>query len=203
MRFVSLLATVLLLAPAAAPQTGGQLRLAVTEGSGAVVPRRAPSARRFTVLVTDAAGQPVPQAHVRFHLPGAGPSGSFASGLKSETVLTDSHGKASVYGILWNDVPGPLEITVSGSSGNGAAELRIPVEISAQVSPSRADRANPSFRGPSSSKKWLILAAAGAGAAAALAAAGRKSSAPQVIAPPAAIVVQPSIGTPAITIGKP
>lgn len=190
---------------AAALAASGQelLRIDVVEGAGAVVPAQAFSSRRFAVVVKDAAGRPVSGATVHFRLPAQGPTGTFASGLRTESTVTGAGGGASVYGIRWGAEPGRLEIIVAAVSGSLRAEARIPVEVSARARLSREDRSNPSYRAPSSSKKWIVLLAVGAGAAAGVALAGGKNGGAPSYSPPAAVVVTPTIGTPTITIGKP
>jgi hypothetical protein len=179
------------------------LRVEVTDGAGAVVPAQALSSRRFAVAVKDAGGRPVPGATVHFRLPAEGPSGVFASGLRTESTVTGAQGEAVVYGIRWGAQPGRLEILVTATEGGRRGEARIPVEVSATARMAREDRGNPSFRAPSGSKRWVLWVAVGAGAAAGLAAAGGRGGNPQTYAPPAAVVVTPTIGTPTITIGKP
>lgn len=179
------------------------LRVEVTEGAGAVVPAQAVSSRRFSVVVRDGAGRPLSSATVHFRLPAQGPGGLFASGLRTESTVTGPQGDASVYGIRWGAEPGKLEIQVVAVAGASRGEARIPVEVSATARPTREDRGNPSFRAPSSSRKWIVLLAVGAGAAAGLAMAGGKGGSTQTYAPPAAVIVTPTIGNPTITIGKP
>lgn len=179
------------------------LRVEVTQGAGAVVPAQAFSSRRFAVAVKDAAGRPVSGATVHFRLPAEGPSGVFASGLRTESTLSNPRGEAVVYGIRWGAASGRLEIVVTATEGSRRGEARIPVEVSATAAVTREDRGNPSFRAPSGSKKWVLWLAVGAGAAAGLAAAGGRGGNPQTFAPPAPVVVTPTIGTPTITIGKP
>lgn len=190
---------------AAAIAVSGQepLRIDVVDGAGAVVPTQAISSRRFAVVVRDVAGKPVSGATVHFRLPPEAPTGTFASGLRSESTVTGPKGEASVYGIHWGAAPGKLEISVAAVSGNLRAETRIPVEISATARPAREDHSNPSYRAPSGSKKWIVLLAAGAGAAAGIAMAGGKGGGAPSYSPPAAVIVTPTIGTPTITIGKP
>lgn len=190
---------------AAALAASGQepLRIDVVEGAGAVVPAETLSSRRFAVIVRDAAGMPVPGATVHFRLPSEGPTGTFASGLRSESTVTGPKGEAAVYGIRWGAAPGKLEISVAAVSGNLRAEAQIPVEISATAALAREDRGNPSYRAPSGSKRWIVFLAAGAGAAAGIALVGGKGGGAPSYSPPAAVVVTPSIGTPTITIGKP
>lgn len=179
------------------------LRIDIVEGAGAVVPAGAFSSRRFAVVVRDGAGKPVSGATVHFRLPSGGPTGNFASGLRTESTVTGAKGEASIYGIQWGAAPGKLEISVAAVSGSLRAEARIPVEISATAQLAREDRRNSSFRPPSSSKKWILLLAAGAGAAAGIALSGAKKGGAPAYSPPAAVVVTPTIGTPTISIGKP
>ena len=208
MRFVYSCAVTLALLPSLAPaQSGDPLRIRVTEGGGAVVPRNSASSRRISVVVTGAGNQPIPNATVTFRLPAEGSSGFFPSGLRAESMLTGPKGDAYIHGIRWNDTPGSLELRVSATSGERHGETAVPIEISATLAPSRADRETTSVRGPSSSRKWLILAlvAGGAGAGLALAGGGISPAAapPGVYTPPAAIVIPPSLGAPTITIGRP
>lgn len=179
------------------------LRVEVVEGAGAVVPAGMLSSRRFTVVVKDAQGLPIQGATVRFRLPAEGPSGTFSSGLRSETALTDAHGRATVYGIQWAAQPGKLEMEVVATSAQEKVSARIPVELSRHAAASRDDKANPAFKAPSSGRKWLILALLGAGAAAGVGLAGKGGAKGSVYEPPAAVIVPPSIGTPTITVGKP
>lgn len=179
------------------------LRVEVVEGAGAVIPAGILSSRKFTVVVKDPDGRPVPGATVRFRLPAEGPTGTFSSGLRSETVLTDPAGRATVYGIHWGSQPGKLELEVAASAGSLRGSATIPVELSRHAAVSREDRSNPAFKTPSSGRKWLIVAAVGAGAAAGAGLAGRRGTRGAVYEPPAAVIVPPSIGTPTITVGKP
>ncbi|MCX7604733.1 MAG: hypothetical protein N2036_11720 [Bryobacteraceae bacterium] len=175
----------------------------IQEGAGAVVPGGALSSRRFTVVVKDEMGQPVPGATVHFRLPSEGPTGTFSSGLRSESTLTDSRGMATVYGIQWGSQPGKLEISVLASNGDRKGTAAIPVEVSRHAVVTREDRSNPGFKAPSSGRKWLLLALVGAGAAAGVGMAGKGGGKATVYQPPAVVVVPPSIGTPTITVGKP
>ncbi len=206
MKFVSPCAAILALVPLlATAQDGDPLRIEVNEGANAVVPRNSASSRRISVTVTGRDRRPVPNATVTFRLPPEGPSGLFPSGLRSESMMTGPKGEAYIHGVQWNDAPGKLELRVIATSGERRAEATVPVEISATLAPSRADRASTSVRGPSSSRKWLILALVAGGAGAGLAVAGgSKSASPAAVyAPPAAVIIAPTLGAPTITIGRP
>lgn len=208
MRVVYLCAAILSLAPFVAfPQSGDPLRIEINDGAETVVPRNSASARRIAVTVLGAGKQPIPNATVTFRLPAEGPSGVFPSGLRSESLLTGPKGEAFIHGIRWNDTPGRLEVRVIASSGERRGEAVVNIEISPTLAPSRADRASTSVRGPSSNRKWLILALVAGGAGAGLALAGGSHSpataAPGVYVPPAAVIIPPTLGAPAITIGRP
>lgn len=191
----------LLLPLSLAGETG--LRVEVTEGAGAVVPAGMLSSRRFTVVVKDAQGRPVQGATVRFRLPAEGPTGTFSSGLRSESTLTDAGGRATIYGIQWGTESGRLEIEVLALFGRDTASVRIPVELSRHAVLSREDRGNTAFRAPSPGRKWLILALVGAGAVAGAGLAGKAGGKGAVYEPSAVVIVPPTIGTPTITVGKP
>lgn len=197
-----------LLPTMALAQDSDPLRIQVTQGDGAVVPRNSASSRHISVTVLSTGNQPIPNATVTFRLPAEGPSGFFPSGLRSESLLTGPKGEAYIHGIRWNDTPGKLELLVIATSGERRAEAAVPIEISATLAPSRADKESTSVRGPSSNRKWLIVALVAGGAGAGLAMAGGSrggpaASAPGVYVPPPAVIIAPSLGAPTITIGRP
>jgi hypothetical protein len=185
-----------------------ELHLRALQGQGMVVAPGASSSRRIVVAVENAQGKPLAGVTVRFRLPAEGPSGHFASGLTTETVLSGPDGRASVAGIVWNAQSGPLAMAVACSSGPASAELEIPIEIG-QHSVKESNPSNPG-RFPSvgsSSHKWLLLAGVIAGGAAlgAVTVLAHASS-----TPPAPVVqtvtttsVAPTVGQPSITIGAP
>lgn len=179
------------------------LELRVVEGSGMTVPPGVISARRIAVDVLDANGKAVAGATVTFRLPPGGEAGRFASGLTMESTLTGTDGRASVYGIQWGVRPGAVEVTVVSSSAGRRAQIAIPVEISAQAKLTGADRSVAELRETGRSAKiWFIVAGVAGGALAGLAMMGRGSApAPAAITMPP--VVPPSIGQPAISVGRP
>jgi hypothetical protein len=210
MRFLYSSAAILALASVSVPaaaQSGDPLRIQIGEGGDSVVPRNSAASRRISVTVLSAGDRPVPNATVTFRLPPEGPSGVFPSGLRTESLLTGPKGDAYIHGIRWNDTPGKVEVRLIATSGERRAEAVVPIEISATLAPTRADRESTTVRGPSSSRKWIILAIVAGGAGAGLAMAGGSrtaaGSAPPVYVPPAAVIVPPVLGAPAITIGRP
>ncbi len=174
----------------------GALTIEVIEGSGAVAARDSVSPQRFAVQVREASGAPASSVTVQFRLPSEGPSGDFASGSKSESVLTGPDGKAFVRGIRWNSTPGKLDILVRVTNQAERVEIIIPAEISASLPASRQ-------LAPKSAKKWIILAVVSGATAAGLAVASGGKSTPAITAAPPAASLPPSLGAPVITIGKP
>jgi hypothetical protein len=193
---------VLLSLSLAAAQTNSGLQIQVLEGAAQEAPAGVASARRFAVEVTRG-GAPAAGATVTFRLPDTAVSGRFASGFRSELVLSDAQGVASVYGIRWGDAPGTGEMLVTATAGGERAEISIPFHVSATAKLTREDRVSrEKVRGPGGARKWVILAGIAGGALAGLAfAGGSKSAAPAAIMQPA--IVTPSVGTPTITIGRP
>jgi hypothetical protein len=202
------LAGLLVLAPVAA---ASGLRLRAVEGSGMVVSPGAASPRKIVVAAEDDQGHALKDITVRFRLPAEGPSGRFASGLASETVVTGADGRATVLGIAWNGEPGRVILSVTASAPGDAAELEIPIEISGgRAAAGRKAAADGSVNPPSrgSGRKWAIAVAAIGGAAALGLAAkgshGGSSSTPPVVPPPVTPpVVPPVIGAPVIVISGP
>src|SRR5581483_1904082 len=217
MRMLRLKALALLCPFVAAAQVG-VLQVKVLAGEGAVYNPGAKVQKPLTIQVTDEAGAPVPGAAVSFHVPEDGPGGTFANGLRTDLVLTDAEGRATLRSLLLNRTPGPFRIRITVVKDQVRAGITSAQYISgadtpapgtpqesAQADAERAETAKPSGmvriqRTPKAdkprSRKWIILAAVAAGGAAAgikLAAGGSGSAA----APSTAL----SIGAPSITIG--
>ena len=89
------------------------LQIKVLEGEGAVHPPGARIARPSTVEVTDETGQPVAGAAVSFQLPPEGPSGLFSNGLRTDLVLTDAAGRASIHSVQLNRTGGQFRIRIT------------------------------------------------------------------------------------------
>jgi hypothetical protein len=186
-------------------QSEASLQIQILSGQRAVFAAGVASARPVTVLVKDAAGKPLSGASVTFHLPAEGPSGRFPSGLLTEVLLTGADGKASVFGIHWNDKPGPVAISVAAAKSDVRAIEDVMVEISSTAQPTRDDRQNTAVavRQPSS-RKWVLLGLVAAGAAgaslAAMTASGHSSpAAPAAVQAPPPVQISP----PTIVIGRP
>lgn len=181
------------------------LQIRVIEGEGAVYQPGARSVRPITVEITEETGKPVSGAAVSFHLPEDGPGGTFVNGLRTEVVITDARGRASLHGLQANRTPGRFQIRILASkeqARSGTVSFQYVAEPRGGAAAATASAASPGHR------KWMAIAAAVAGAGVAGIVASRSGGSPS--APPAAAVVPSppatvtlSIGTPVITVGKP
>jgi hypothetical protein len=182
------------------------LQIRVIEGEGAVHQPGSRSARPIIVEITEETGKPVSGAAVSFHLPEDGPGGAFVNGLRTEVVITDVHGRASLHGLVANRLPGRFQIRILASKEQaraGTVSFQYVAELRGGVAAASA--------APAASRlKWIALVAAVAGGAVAGMVASRgggASPAAAVVTPTAVPVtlVSPalSIGNPTITVGKP
>ncbi len=89
------------------------LQIKVLEGEGAVHPAGARIAHPLTVEVTDETGRPVAGAAVSFQLPPEGPSGLFSNGLRTDLILTDAAGRASIHSVQLNRTGGQFRIRIT------------------------------------------------------------------------------------------
>lgn len=175
------------------------LQIRVVEGDGAVHAAGSRDSRSLAVEITDETGKPVARAAVSFHLPDDGPSGTFLNGLRTDVVLTDGAGRASVRGLQWNRAPGRLEVRIVASFEQSRAGI-----ISAQYIEGGAASGSgaPARVARGGHTRWLVVVAVAAGGAAAGILAGRLGGSGGATAtPPAAPGI--SIGTPSITVTKP
>jgi hypothetical protein len=97
------------------------LQIRVIEGEGAVHPPGSHSTRPITVEITEETGRPVAGAAVSFHLPEDGPGGAFVNGLRTEVVITDANGHASLHGLLANRIPGRFQVRIVASKEQARA----------------------------------------------------------------------------------
>jgi hypothetical protein len=177
------------------------LQIRVIEGEGAVHLPGSRGTRPITVEITEETGKPVPGAAVSFHLPEDGPGGAFVNGLRTEVVITDVHGRASLHGLLANRIPGRFQIRILASKEQARAGT-VSFQYVAEPKGGAAAAPNASASGVGR-RKWILLAAAVTGGAvggimAARAGAATPAAVPSAPAPPVL-----SIGTPSITVGKP
>lgn len=193
------------------------LRIRIVEGDSAVHTAGTRSTQPIVVFLADETGQPVANASVSVRLPEEGPSGMFASGLRSEVLLSGVDGRVAIRGIQWNRLAGAMAVRITASKGEARAGI-ISTQYLTEPSGTQARRAGaetsssrpqPSVDGGPRSK-WVVVAAlVGAAAAGGVAAAARGGrSAASAPGPPPAATTQPpaptvSIGVPVITVGRP
>lgn len=175
------------------------VQLRVVEGEGAVSGTGTRATRGLIVQATDEAGKPVDGASVSFRLPEEGPSGVFASGLRTEVVTTKPDGRATIWGMQWNKVPGPFEIRITAVKDQARAGI-----VSSQyLSDTAAAKLGTSAGGfqvsHHSRNKWLLISVAVAGAGAGLVFAKSSQTAKATVAP----ATPTQIGSPTILIGGP
>jgi hypothetical protein len=173
------------------------LQIRVIEGEGVVHLPGARSSRPITVEITDETGKPVAGAAVSFHLPEGGPSGAFVNGLRTEVVITDALGRASLHGLLANRVPGRFQIRILASKEQArAGTVSFQYVAESRGAAAKADAA------PSGRRKWIVVAAAVGGAVAGIVAMRGSAASPAAV-PGAPVPPALSIGSPSITVGKP
>lgn len=194
------LALIFAVSSAFSADTAQLLQLQIAEGDGLSYRIGTRATRGVTVLVTDEAGQPVSMAAVTFRLPDQGASGTFASGSRTEVVATGLDGRASIWGMRWNNTPGTVEIRISAAK----EKLRAGIVSTQTLTNEAAQNAGGQgvFKASHHSSKWLWLfaAAAGAGAAGAFAMQHSQSSSSSTST---SSVVGISIGAPSVIVGHP
>jgi hypothetical protein len=188
-----------LLWAAPAPAQVAILQIRVIAGEGAVHLPGSRSTRPITVEITEETGKPVPGAAVSFHLPEDGPGGAFVNGLRTEIVITDGSGHASLHGLLANRIPGRFQIRILASKEQARAGT-----VSFQYVAEPKGGAATASVAAAGRRKWIALAAAVAGGAVASIVASRASAiSPAAVVPSAPAPPALSIGTPSISVGKP
>ncbi len=167
----------------ALPVEGGQaeqapkLQIVILEGEGAINNIRQRTAREPIVQVEDENHKPVAGAVVLFALPSQGPSGVFANGQTSMTVMTNAQGRAVATGLKPNGVQGNLQIRVNASYQGRTA--------SATISQTNALAAAAAAGGGISAKVIVLLLVIAGGAAGGAIAATRSGNKPAPATTPA------------------
>ncbi len=168
------------------------LKIRIVEGDGAAYALGSRSTRGIAVEVTDDTGKPVEEAAVSFRLPEDGPGGVFSNKSKTQIAATGRDGRASVWGMQWNRMPGTFEVRITVAKGDARAGT--------VCSQSLTTATAPSARRSGGSHKWLWVALAVAGGAgAAVLLAGRIESSSSGSATSSVVTY---IGSPTIAIGK-
>jgi hypothetical protein len=183
------------------------LQIRLVEGEGAIHAAGSKALRGLSVEVTDETGRPVAGAAVSFRLPGEGPSGIFANGMRTEVVISGPAGRATVWGIQWNRVEGPFQVRITAAKGQARAGTVVSQYLSQTVAPKQGGSVllTPSKNPSGSRSKWLLITAVVVGTAVGgVLAAGLARGSPASAAT-AAAASSPAlgIGTPSITIGRP
>ncbi len=203
------------------------LQVQVVEGDGAVHATGSKASRPIVVQVTDETGSAVEGATVSFRLPDEGPTGIFASGIRTDLVITDAHGRAALRSLQFGRTPGQLQIRITAAKGEARAGTLSTQILGGKGSPAastlapasvatRAAEAPPSGWTPNSApsgfartgagdshrKLWIVIGlAAASGAGAAFAFRGRGPSTASAASTSGSL--PPNIGPPTITIGHP
>ena len=121
--------------------------------------------------------------------------------VRTEVAITDSHGRATLHGLMANRIPGRFQVRIVASKEQARAGT-----VSFQyVAELKSGDTKAAAAAPTARKRWLMVLAAVAGGAVAGVAATRGGG--TASAPPAAPVppAQPSltVGVPSISVGKP
>src|SRR5690242_1474765 len=97
------------------------LQIKILEGDGATHVPGSKSPQPLTVEIVDEAGRAVAGAAVSFRLPDDGPTGLFASGLRTDIEISDANGRASVRHIRANNTAGEFLIRVTAAKDQAHA----------------------------------------------------------------------------------
>jgi hypothetical protein len=174
------------------------VQLKILDGDGATYRVGSKAARGLTVLVTDETGKPLENAAVSFRLPDEGSSGVFNSGLRTDVATTGPDGHASVWGIQWNRIVGPVAIRITAVKDQARAGVLSTVYLSDAAVNFRSGGEGVFSASHKSRTKWIIIAAVAGGAAAGLFF-GRSHSGAAV----APVSTGVFIGNPTIIVGHP
>jgi hypothetical protein len=173
------------------------LQLRVVEGEGVVYSVGGRATRGLTVLVTDETGNPVDGATVSFSLPLDGPGGVFPSGGRTELARTQADGRATVWGMQWNKIPGPFQIRITAMKDQARAGV-VSTQYLTDAAVPRPGGEGTFSASRHGRNKWILIGAVAGGAAAGLAF-GRSQPHTAAAAGPAAL----RIGAPSLTVGHP
>jgi hypothetical protein len=107
------------------PAATSGLLITILEGEGALNDIRQRTAREPIVEVDDENHRPIDGAAVLFSLPGSGPSGVFADGTQSLSVMTDNTGRAIAQGLRPNNIAGSYDIHVKANFNGSTGQATI------------------------------------------------------------------------------
>ena len=97
-------------------QTPAAFRIVIVEAGGAIDNISLRTAREPIVQIVDQNNNPIGGVSVTFVLPDVGPSGVFANGSTSLTVVTDDTGRAVAEGFTKNNLEGPYDMQVNATA---------------------------------------------------------------------------------------
>jgi hypothetical protein len=177
-----------------------RLSIVIVEGDGAINNIKQRTSRETIVEVQDENHKPVAGAAVVFLLPGDGPGGAFAGGAKSQTLTTDSAGRATMPKMQPNQATGNFQIRVNASSQGRTASAVIAQSNAAGAA--AAGGAAGAAAGISAKTIVIIVAVAAAGAVGAAVGLKGKSSSPSTTPTPTPPTGTISAGSGA-TLGPP
>jgi hypothetical protein len=167
------------------------LKIRIVEGDGAAYALGSRSTRGIAVEVTDDTGKPVEEATVSFRLPEDGPGGAFSNQSKTQIATTGRDGRASVWGMQWNRMPGAFEVRITVAKGDARAGT--------VCSQTLTTVSEPSARRVGGSHKWIWIALGVAGGAAAAVILVRHFESGSSLSAPSSTVTY--VGSPTIAIG--
>jgi hypothetical protein len=171
------------------------LHLKAIDGEAAVYAPGSRATRGVTIEVTDETGRPVPGVSVSFQLPNDGPSGEFVSGSRTEIATTQADGRATVWGMHWNKLPGAVTLRITAAKDGVRAGMVVTMNIDASAPAAAAQTGKIGHSGHS---KLIYISLAVAGAAGAGLAMGMRGK-----STPSTPTQTTSIGAPTAIIGAP
>lgn len=169
-------------------QGGGQLRIVILEGEGAINNIRQRTAREPIVQVEDENRKPVAGAMVLFTLPDSGPGGVFPNGSKTLITYTDPKGQAKAQGLKPNSVAGAYQIAVNVTSQG--------LKASAVIGQTNLLTAAAAAGGISAKLIAILAIAGGAAAAGAIAATSGGNNSPAPVPTATVTAGTPTVGGP-------
>jgi hypothetical protein len=177
------------------------LQIKILEGDGASYAPGARTTQPLSVQIADERGNPVGGAAVSFRLPDDGPGGLFANGLRTEIVITDPNGRATVRHLHLNNTPGEFSVRITAAREQAHAGTLLRLSIAGASSASAAAASErPAVAKAKSNKKWIVLGLLVAGVAGGVGAGvATRPSATAPHPPPAPPV---TIGPPTVSIGS-
>ena len=147
------------------------------------------SPRPLAVQVTDDLGRAVAGAAVSFRLPEEGPGGLFSNKLRTEVIVSDANGRATVRNLQVNRTPGSFQIRITAAKEQARAGTLARQFIEGGTAEVK----------PKISKRWIALGVVAAGLAGGIGAGMTGKTKPAPVSTGPAV----SVGPPVISLGRP